>query len=85
MTHSSLLIEAGLGSMGLAMAMNLQRHLTITYGKSLSFTNRTLSRGRPLEEIGGTAHNSIKSVMLNSDVVFLSVCQEFASGLLTMT
>lgn len=60
--------------MGLAMAMNLQKHLQVTKQQNLLFTNRTMSRGAALEELGGIPVASISGVVRRSDIVFISVC-----------
>lgn len=59
--------------MGLAMASNLQNHLTTINAPPLQFTNRTLSRGVPLVELGGIPCSSITEVVEKSDIIFLSV------------
>lgn len=63
----------GLGSMGLAMAINIQKHLQRNNLPALHYTNRTLSRGDPLKEIGGIPFQSIRELVQASDVVFISV------------
>lgn len=64
----------GLGSMGLAMATNIQKHLTKHDWPPLLYTNRTISRGAPLAEIGGVPCSSIAELAQTCDVVFISVC-----------
>jgi hypothetical protein len=59
--------------MGLAMASNLQKHLASTNAPPLHFTNRTLSRGVPLVELGGIPCPTIAEVVEKSDIIFLSV------------
>ncbi|KAK8116632.1 NAD(P)-binding protein [Apiospora kogelbergensis] len=64
----------GLGSMGSAMAKNMQRHLT-TAGKHqppLRVYNRTASRCVALEELGAKKCESIAELARDSDVVFIS-------------
>ena len=67
----------GLGSMGLPMAKNLQRHLSSTTplgeDASLRYTNRTISRGVDLEKLGGTPYPSPAEVVAESDTIFISV------------
>ncbi|KAF2704452.1 NAD(P)-binding protein [Pleomassaria siparia CBS 279.74] len=58
----------GLGSMGLAMAQNIQKHLYENNLPALRYSNRTLSRGEPLEGLGGVP-----------DVIFISVSDDLAS------
>ncbi|KAH7327126.1 hypothetical protein BKA65DRAFT_554689 [Rhexocercosporidium sp. MPI-PUGE-AT-0058] len=68
----------GLGSMGLNMANNLQKHLAATNRPALNFTNRTLSRGVPLVELGGMHCATIQDVISKSDIIFSSVSDDFA-------
>jgi 3-hydroxyisobutyrate dehydrogenase-like beta-hydroxyacid dehydrogenase len=63
----------GLGSMGLAMALNLQNHINKSGGHPLRYTNRTISRGAPLEAIGGVPSTSVAEVVQNCDIIFISV------------
>jgi hypothetical protein len=63
----------GLGSMGLAMATNIQKHLRKIGSPALHYTNRTLSRGDPLKEIGGIPSESIGELVQISGVIFISV------------
>lgn len=64
---------SGLGSMGIGMAKNLQKHLKTIDGPALCFTNRTMSRGAPLEELGGVPYKSVAEVIQKSDIIFSSV------------
>jgi 3-hydroxyisobutyrate dehydrogenase-like beta-hydroxyacid dehydrogenase len=66
---------SGLGSMGLAMALNLQRHLSSIAAPPLAYNNRTMSRGEPLAGIGGVGYEDVGELVANADVIFLSVCQ----------
>jgi hypothetical protein len=60
--------------MGLAMAINLQRHLsTLPHHPTLAYTNRTLSRGNGLATLGGRGFKTPAEVVTESDVVFFSV------------
>jgi glutamyl-tRNA reductase len=59
--------------MGLGMAKNLQRHLNATGVSPLAYTNRTLSRGAALEELGGVPCQTIGQVFERADIVFSSV------------
>ncbi|KAK8859351.1 NAD binding domain of 6-phosphogluconate dehydrogenase-domain-containing protein [Apiospora arundinis] len=64
----------GLGSMGSAMAKNVQKHLT-TAGKDqppLRVYNRTASRCAALEELGAKKYESIAELARDSDIVFIS-------------
>ncbi|PWY86644.1 6-phosphogluconate dehydrogenase C-terminal domain-like protein [Aspergillus heteromorphus CBS 117.55] len=59
--------------MGLAMAMNLQTHLSQTGAPSLHFYNRTPARGQPLLSIGGTQSPSIRDLILDVDICCIAV------------
>ena len=60
--------------MGLGMAKNLQRHLrTLSGASDLVYTNRTISRGTPLAELGGVACETVGGVVQQTDIVFISV------------
>ena len=63
----------GLGSMGLAMATNIQKHLSQHNLPPLKYWNRTLSRGDSLKDIGGTPCPSITELVQNCDIIFISV------------
>ncbi|KAH8669603.1 NAD binding domain of 6-phosphogluconate dehydrogenase [Tricladium varicosporioides] len=61
------------------MATNLQKHLkSLNQPDSLSFTNRTLSRGDPLLELGATSCTSADEVVLKSDITFISLSDDAA-------
>ncbi|KZL84302.1 6-phosphogluconate dehydrogenase family protein [Colletotrichum incanum] len=80
----------GLGSMGLPMALNLHKKLQ-SRGASLTFSNRTISKGATLEEAGATPKRNILGVaevcddiftMVSADSVLLSLVEELlASGI----
>ena len=59
--------------MGLAMAKNLQSHLKARGDHSLYYTNRSMSRGEPLKEIGGIPCDAIAQLVQNSHIIFSSV------------
>lgn len=59
--------------MGIGMAKNLQSHLRATSAPPLHYFNRTISRERLLDEIGGVACGSIAEVTERCDIVFISV------------
>ncbi|KAL4869781.1 hypothetical protein BDV12DRAFT_72363 [Aspergillus spectabilis] len=67
----------GLGSMGLAMATNLQKHLakksTIN---SLLYSNRTLSRGDPLKALGATAETNFPTLVAQCGIIFTMVSDD---------
>ena len=60
--------------MGLAMAINLQKHLASIGAKNLCYTNRTLSRGAPLDALKANQCNSVSEFIQRSHVIFISVC-----------
>ncbi|KAF2739911.1 6-phosphogluconate dehydrogenase-like protein NAD-binding protein [Polyplosphaeria fusca] len=66
----------GLGSMGLAMAQNIQKALTEKAMTPLCYTNRTLSRGDALQELGGIPCPSIAELVQRCDIVFISVSDD---------
>ncbi|PYI08400.1 3-hydroxyisobutyrate dehydrogenase [Aspergillus sclerotiicarbonarius CBS 121057] len=68
----------GLGSMGQAMALNLQTHLSRTNAPSLQFYNRTSARGLPLREINGTQSPSIQDLISKVDICFIAVTDDNA-------
>ena len=69
----------GLGSMGLAMAINLQRHLAAVEGaEPVHYFNRTISRGEPLHQIGGQPAQSVQGLVARCDVVFMSLSDDDA-------
>ncbi|PYH93100.1 6-phosphogluconate dehydrogenase family protein [Aspergillus ellipticus CBS 707.79] len=68
----------GLGSMGLQMSKNLQRHLNKTNQQCLIYTNRTLSRGASLETLGAKPVETVAQVVQASDIVFSCVSDDKA-------
>jgi 3-hydroxyisobutyrate dehydrogenase-like beta-hydroxyacid dehydrogenase len=64
--------------MGLPMATNLQRHLSQKGAPSLRYFNRTISRGDSLKDIGGVAATSIKDLVSNTDIIFMSLSDDGA-------
>jgi 3-hydroxyisobutyrate dehydrogenase-like beta-hydroxyacid dehydrogenase len=66
----------GLGSMGLAMAQNIQKHLKATGQPSLCYWNRTISKGEELKNIGGEPYNHAIEVAWNCRVTFISVSHD---------
>lgn len=59
--------------MGIGMAKNLQKYLKETGAPALCFTNRTMSQGDPLKELGGVPCQSVIEVVQKSDIIFSSV------------
>ncbi|KAJ5628055.1 hypothetical protein N7490_010283 [Penicillium lividum] len=66
----------GLGSMGLAMASNLQRHLVAKKSLNLLYTNRTMSRGTPLQALGATAEPSFEKLVSRCGIIFTMVAND---------
>ncbi|KAF2121007.1 NAD binding domain of 6-phosphogluconate dehydrogenase-domain-containing protein [Lophiotrema nucula] len=66
----------GLGSMGLAMATNIQKYLIANDMPSLCYSNRTLSRGDSLQEIGGVPCQSVGELVQMCDVILISVSND---------
>jgi 3-hydroxyisobutyrate dehydrogenase-like beta-hydroxyacid dehydrogenase len=64
--------------MGLGMAMNLQRHMSNTGGPDVKFFNRTISRGAPLQDIGGSPASSVADLVANTDIIFMSLSDDAA-------
>lgn len=59
--------------MGLAMAGNLQRHLVTKKALSLLYSNRTMSRGSPLQALGGIAEPSFDQLVSRCGIIFTMV------------
>ncbi|KAF4988214.1 hypothetical protein FGRMN_9897 [Fusarium graminum] len=68
----------GLGSMGLPMATNLQKHLSSTSDSSLTYYNRTITRGDALKDLGAQPASSARELVTKSDIVFLSLSDDSA-------
>ncbi|USP74522.1 6-phosphogluconate dehydrogenase nad-binding [Curvularia clavata] len=70
----------GLGSMGLAMAVNIQKHIQQQQGRlpPLKYWNRTLARGKPLQDLGAMACAKIADLVQTCDVIFISVSDDTA-------
>ncbi|KAL4977360.1 NAD binding domain of 6-phosphogluconate dehydrogenase-domain-containing protein [Aspergillus desertorum] len=67
----------GLGSMGLAMATNLQKHLaTKSTLNSLLFSNRTMSRGNALKALGATAETDFRKLVHKCGIIFTMVSND---------
>ncbi|GAB1197198.1 hypothetical protein APSETT444_006489 [Aspergillus pseudonomiae] len=63
----------GLGSMGLAMALNLHSHLSHVGAPPLCFYNRTEARGQPILDKGGVQSASIADLIAQVDICFIAV------------
>lgn len=59
--------------MGLAMANNLQRHLAAKKAVSLLYSNRTMSRGSPLQSLGGIPEPSFDKLVSRCGIIFTMV------------
>ena len=59
--------------MGLAMASNLQRHLATKKALSLLYSNRTMSRGAPLQALGGIPETNFSKLVSNCGIIFTMV------------
>ena len=59
--------------MGLAMAQNIQTFLQRDKKSQLRFWNRTASRGAPLELLGAIECESIAQLVIECDLIFISV------------
>ncbi|KAL1607870.1 hypothetical protein SLS60_002808 [Paraconiothyrium brasiliense] len=75
-THTLRLGWFGLGSMGLAMASNLQKHLTEKSLPALHYANRNLSKGDPLKQVGGVPCQDVNELVQTCDVIFISVTND---------
>ncbi|KAB2572785.1 putative oxidoreductase YfjR [Lasiodiplodia theobromae] len=60
------------------MATNLQKHLQSLGARDLHYTNRTMSRGAPLQDLGAVPCTSIADLVASSDVIFLSLSDDKA-------
>jgi 3-hydroxyisobutyrate dehydrogenase-like beta-hydroxyacid dehydrogenase len=69
--------QFGLGSMGLAMASNLQRHLATKKALSLIYSNRTMSRGSPLAALGGIPEPNFEKLVSECGIIFTMVIQSW--------
>lgn len=75
----------GLGSMGLAMALNIQKHLKATGQPNLYYWNRTISKGEELGNIGGEACTCTVKVAEKCGVTFISVSRNHTRQLFVLT
>lgn len=60
------------------MAVNLQKHLSRSGALSLRYHNRTMSRGEPLQAVGGVPCDSVGDLVSESDVIFMSLSDDNA-------
>ncbi|KAI8936337.1 hypothetical protein NX059_006751 [Plenodomus lindquistii] len=68
----------GLGSMGLAMATNLQTHLESKPLPPLKYWNRTLSRGDTLKENDAVPCMQVIDLVQACDIIFISLSDDAA-------
>ncbi|PYH99662.1 NAD(P)-binding protein [Aspergillus ellipticus CBS 707.79] len=66
----------GLGSMGLAMANNLQKHLVRKATPPLLYANRTMARGDALKALGGTPESSFPDLVAKCGIIFTMVSND---------
>ncbi|KAB8223650.1 NAD binding domain of 6-phosphogluconate dehydrogenase-domain-containing protein [Aspergillus novoparasiticus] len=66
----------GLGSMGLAMATNLQKHLATKNALNLIYSNRTMARGDPLKTLGATPETSFAKLVGQCGIIFTMVSND---------
>ncbi|KAL4880750.1 hypothetical protein BJY04DRAFT_190749 [Aspergillus karnatakaensis] len=66
----------GLGSMGLPMATNLQRHLAKTQEPGLTYYNRTISSGDSLKELGATPATDLIDLVSKCDIIFTMLAND---------
>ncbi|KAI9369199.1 NAD binding domain of 6-phosphogluconate dehydrogenase-domain-containing protein [Aspergillus egyptiacus] len=67
----------GLGSMGLAMASNLQKHLASKSAMgSLLYSNRTMSRGETLKALGAKPETNFSNLVTQCGIIFTMVSND---------
>lgn len=64
--------------MGIGMATNLQKHLSRSGAPGLRYHNRTMSRGEPLQALGGVPCVSVVELVAGSDLIFMSLSDDTA-------
>lgn len=69
--------------MGLAMAVNIQKHLKAIGAPNLHYWNRTISKGQELAELGGVACENVADVPRNCAITFISVSHTASQSLTT--
>ncbi|OZJ03422.1 hypothetical protein BZG36_03589 [Bifiguratus adelaidae] len=68
----------GLGNMGIAMAENLQKHLTAQGSPSLVVYNRTASRAEPLRQQGAQVASSVSEIAQKATIIFSCLANDEA-------
>lgn len=71
--HSLTDLKYGLGSMGLGMATNLQKHLASATSGNLLYCNRSMNKGEPLKALGAKPEPDFGRLVQQSDIVFTMV------------
>ncbi|KAL3467057.1 hypothetical protein BJX64DRAFT_274109 [Aspergillus heterothallicus] len=66
----------GLGSMGLPMATNLQKHLLRTAQHSLTYYNRTIASGEPLQKLGANPATNLPELVVKCDVALTMLAND---------
>ncbi|CAI6089455.1 unnamed protein product [Clonostachys chloroleuca] len=66
----------GLGSMGIKMALNLQRHLSAQGMAPLRYSNRTLSKGEELQKIGAIPEPEFEELVNRSSIIFTMITDD---------
>ncbi|KAJ5793859.1 hypothetical protein N7457_000458 [Penicillium paradoxum] len=66
----------GLGSMGLAMASNLQRHLAAKKALGLIYSNRTMARGSALQALGAVSEPNFEKLVSRCGIIFTMVSND---------
>ncbi|KAL4965122.1 NAD(P)-dependent oxidoreductase [Aspergillus stella-maris] len=59
----------GLGSMGLGMALNLQKHLKANSLPPLHYSNRSLSKGQLLQDAGAIPKDNFEELVQTCDII----------------
>lgn len=60
------------------MAINLQKYLSRSGASALHYHNRTMSRGEPLQDIGGIPCASVDDLVSKSEIIFMSLSDDNA-------
>ncbi|KAK9686983.1 hypothetical protein K7432_014956 [Basidiobolus ranarum] len=76
MTGESTYGIIGMGNMGQAMALNLQKHFAKEQLPSVLVWNRTLDKCKPVVEAGGRQIDSVAELVSQSDIVFVSLAND---------
>ncbi|KAL4900898.1 hypothetical protein BDW74DRAFT_187981 [Aspergillus multicolor] len=66
----------GLGSMGLGMALNLQKYLAANKLPPLHYSNRSKSKGQVLQDAGGIPKDDFGSLVQGCDIIFTMISND---------